>query len=462
MQGLGKHILAEFYGCDFEKLNDPELLKTASLDAVRRSGATIMSHHFKVFEPQGVSGVIVIAESHLSFHTWPEHGYAAVDYFTCGDRIDIHLAVDVLALALQPSHTERKVHWRGEELADEPHRPSVQHPQPDASAPSISSHAGAEEHWITEYQLCPDTQRRLVGYSYLASSKVIRERGMLQELAVAESPLYGRMLFIDGYLMTTERDEFVYHEMLAHVPMVLHPRPRRVLIIGGGDGGLLREVLRHRSVEHVDLVEIDASVIEVCRKCLPGHAVGFDDPRAHVHVQDGAAFAAAAERDRYDVVLVDSTDPVGPAKVLFEAPFFRALRRALTPEGVLAAQSLSPWIQARQQAAMYHELGLAWPHVLAYHATIPTYPGGQWTFAVATNGVADPTAVDRPRAAAIGQRCRYYTPELQVAAFHLPRFVRGNTVEVARAARDRVRQRPVEASGRPPSSAVDPESPPLG
>ncbi len=123
MQGLGKHVLAEFYGCDAERLNDPELLKAASIDAVQRSGATIMSHHFQTFEPQGVSGVIVIAESHLSFHTWPEHGYAAIDYFSCGDRIDIDLALDVMEAALQPGRTERILHHRGTELAGKPHRP---------------------------------------------------------------------------------------------------------------------------------------------------------------------------------------------------------------------------------------------------------------------------------------------------------------------------------------------------
>jgi S-adenosylmethionine decarboxylase len=123
MQGLGKHILAELYGCDFALLNDLEVLRPASLEAVRRSGATIMSHHFQTFEPQGVSGVIIIAESHLSFHTWPEHGYAAIDYFTCGDRIDIHLAVDVLVEALQPSRSERTLHWRGADLAGAQHCP---------------------------------------------------------------------------------------------------------------------------------------------------------------------------------------------------------------------------------------------------------------------------------------------------------------------------------------------------
>lgn len=439
MQGLGRHILAELYGCDFARLNDPELLRGASLEAVERSGATIMSHHFKSFEPQGVSGVIVIAESHLSFHTWPEHGYAAIDYFTCGDRIDIHLAVDIMAEALQPTHAERTLHWRGTELADEPHRPELAGEDLTPPRPQVTDHAADVEHWITEYHLDRHTQRRQLGMSYLATEKVVRERGLLQDIAVAQSPIYGRMLFIDGYLMTTEADEFVYHEMLAHVPLVLHPKPRRVLIIGGGDGGLLREVLRH-DLEHVDLVEIDEQVITISRRHLPGHTVGFGDPRVRLVIADGADFVQQAEPASYDVVLVDSTDPIGPAEVLFRAPFFRGLQRALTPAGLLASQSMSPWVQAGEQREMYGELGRVWPCVLAYQATVPTYPGGLWTFSCCSNQALDLTSFDRARANQVAGHCRCYTPELQVAAFHLPRYVIQNTVEIAQSRRDEALQ----------------------
>lgn len=125
MSGLGRHLLAELYGCSFERLDDLDLLTEVTLDAVARSGATILSHHFRRFQPQGVTGVVIIAESHLSLHTWPEHGYAGIDYFTCGDQIDIHLAVDLLEAALAPHHAERSLHWRGGELAGAPHRPGA-------------------------------------------------------------------------------------------------------------------------------------------------------------------------------------------------------------------------------------------------------------------------------------------------------------------------------------------------
>lgn len=438
MSGLGRHILAEFYGCEFEKLNDPELLKRVALDAVAQSGATIVSHHFKTFSPQGVSGVIVIAESHLSFHTWPEHGYAAVDYFTCGDRIDLHLAVDLLERALQPSHTDRKLHWRGSELSEEPYCPTCQvaSDAPDRGGASATEVASDQERWVTEYHLQLETQRRILGYQYLVTGEVASRKSAFQTITVAESPAYGRMMLIDGYMMTTERDEFVYHEMLGHVPLVHHALPRRVCIIGGGDGGLLREVLRHESVEQVDLVEIDEAVVQMSRAHLPTIGSRFDDPRAALHITDGAKFMAAAPEGRYDAVLVDSTDPIGPGRVLFEVPFFEAVRRALAPGGVVATQALSPWLQPVEQRALFGALGRVFPHVLAYHATVPTYPGGQWVFALAQVAAPDLTGRDRTRARTVALDCKYYTPELQLAAFHLPRFIAENTVDVARAVRE--------------------------
>lgn len=448
MQGLGRHLLADFYGCNPEQLNNVRFLSNLALDAVRRSGATIMSQNFQEFEPQGVSGVIIIAESHLSFHTWPEHGYVAVDYFTCGDTIDIQAAIDLMERGLKPSRSTRNLYERGTELGAVPYRPDPANEPPDPRAPRhrVMDEAGDVERWATEYHRDRASGRRMLGYQYLVGgSPLVHRRSACQDILVAESPAYGRMLFLDNMLMTTERDGFVYHEMLAHVPLLLHPEPRRVLVIGGGDGGLLGQVLKHQAVQHVELVEIDEEVIEVCRAHLPGSSAGFDDPRVRIHVQDGARFAARQPDNAYDVVLVDSTDPVGPGLVLFQAPFFRDIRRILGNNGVLAAQSLSPFLQRAEQQDMYRQLGSVWPHVLAYHATVPTYPGAMWTFALCSERSVDLTRFDRARARGIAESCRYYTPELQVAAFHLPRFVTESTVRVSQAARD-------EREGQPASS----------
>ncbi len=436
LNGLGRHILAELYDCDAELLNNPEFLKKLSLEAVERSGATIMSHHFKTFEPQGVSGVVVIAESHLAFHTWPEYGYMALDYFTCGENVDIQLAVDTIKKAVRAGRVEQDMHDRGQDLADRPHCPVpvVTKPEPSVLTGRPVQQAETVERWVTEHHLDPATQKPILGFDYLIEGNWSREQTEYQQAFVGKNPVYGTMLFLDGYLMLTERDEFVYHEMLAHVPMMLLRNPKRVLIIGGGDCGLALRVLEHDTVEHLDMVEIDGKVVELSRKHFPNLTTVTDDPRFHLHVGDGAAFVSKASEGSYDLVLVDSTDPIGPGKVLFEEPFYENIRRILTPGGLMAAQSLSPWVQRAEQREMYRNLGKVWPFVNAYHATVPTYPGGQWTFCLASSGPVDLTNFDRARADKISESCRYYTPQIQIAAFHLPKFVAENTTAAARAA----------------------------
>ncbi len=436
LNGLGRHILAELYDCDADLLNDPNFLKKLSLEAVERSGATIMSHHFKTFEPQGVSGVVVIAESHLSFHTWPEYGYMALDYFTCGENVDIQLAVDTIKKAVRAGRTQQVMHDRGQDLADRPHCPVpvLTRPEPSVLAGRPNQEAGAVERWVTEHHLDPATHKPILGFDYLMEGEWTREDTKFQQAFVGKNPVYGTMLFLDGYLMLTEKDEFVYHEMLAHVPMMLVKNPKRVLIIGGGDCGLALRVLEHDSVEHLDMVEIDGQVVELSRRHFPNLTAALDDPRFHLHVADGAKFVAQAPENSYDLVLVDSTDPIGPGKVLFETPFYENIRRILGQAGLMAGQSLSPWVQRDEQREMYANLGNVWPFVNAYHATVPTYPGGQWTFCLAGARPLDLTNFDRPRADRIAEHCRYYTPQIQIAAFHLPKFVAQNTTEVARTA----------------------------
>ena len=293
--------------------------------------------------------------------------------------------------------------------------------------------------WITEDYVLPGQQESSLRFSYKADRVLHRSQSAFQEVVVTEGGAYGRMLFLDGYMMTTERDEFVYHEMLSHVPaMIARSRGplRRVLIIGGGDGGLAREVLRHDSVEHVDMIEIDAEVIRVSQAFLPTIGAAFDDPRLHVKAEDGNAFIHAAEPGSYDLILIDSADPVGPGIVLFEPPFYEAVKSALTPHGIMAAQGMSPWLQREGQRFMFGNLGRVFGAVHAYVATIPTYPGGQWTFALCAAESVDPRAIDDEAATATTAGSHYYTAELHRAAFALPPFVRENTVDVARATRE--------------------------
>ncbi len=250
------------------------------------------------------------------------------------------------------------------------------------------------------------------------------ERSPYQQVDVYETASFGRVLVLDGLLQTTERDEFCYHEMLVHVPLLTMEAPRRVLIIGGGDGGSLRHALMHPSVERAVMCEIDERVVAVCRRWLPSVSAGaFDDPRAELVFDDGVAFVARSD-ERWDAVIVDSSDPVGPGVGLFRAPFYRRVREHLAPGGVLAIQACSPFFQPRELHDAYRNLREAFPEVRLYLGAVPTYPGTLWAYALAGESLTiDPEAARR-RAEERKLQTRYWSPELHGAAFALPALVR--------------------------------------
>jgi spermidine synthase len=241
-----------------------------------------------------------------------------------------------------------------------------------------------------------------------------------QHIQVAVSPLFGRMLILDDAVQTTERDEHVYHEMLVHLPLLTHPAPRRVLIIGGGDGGTLEEVLKH-PVEQATMVEIDRAVVDVSRAYLPGIAGGaFDDPRTQLLIADGIAFVRETA-ERFDAILVDSTDPKGPGVALFSEEFFAMCARVLTAGGILTMQSGSLLYQHDLLERVRRDLSAVFPLVIPYWAAVPAYPGTLWTFTLASRG-ADPRQVDREAAVRRSQGfgLRYYSADTHHAALSLP------------------------------------------
>ncbi|HSH43452.1 MAG TPA: polyamine aminopropyltransferase [Arenicellales bacterium] len=270
---------------------------------------------------------------------------------------------------------------------------------------------------------------------FLVDEVLYRNRTAHQDLVIFRNSEFGRVMALDGVVQTTEGDEFVYHEMLAHVPVVAHGRARRVLIIGGGDGGMLRETLRHRSVEHVTQVEIDAEVIETCRRYLPNHSAGaFDDPRAQIVIEDGLRFVSESA-DEFDVIISDSTDPVGPGEALYSSDFYAACRKRLRPGGVLVAQNGNIFTQLDEVRTTAARLAPLFADAAFYTAAIPTYIGGAMAFAWATDDPAlrrVPLETLQDRWDAAGIETRYYTPAIHQAAFALPRFVL-DAVEAARA-----------------------------
>jgi spermidine synthase len=243
-----------------------------------------------------------------------------------------------------------------------------------------------------------------------------------QRIDIVEADGFGRMLFNDGAVMLSERDEFVYHEMISHVPLFVAPHPRRVLVIGGGDGGTVREVLRHPSVEYCRLVEIDPLVLEGCRKHIPKTAASLDDPRVEVRVEDGVKHVAETS-DRFDVVLVDSSDPIGPAAPLFGPAFYADVRRVLADDGIVVSQAESAFYEIETQRGLLAILGRCFPRVHLYNYSNLTYPGGLWSFSFASKGDRCPIAdLDTRRLAACGIDFRYYGERQHRAAFVLPAF----------------------------------------
>ena len=247
-----------------------------------------------------------------------------------------------------------------------------------------------------------------------------------QHLLIFQNSDFGRVLILDGIVQCTERDEFIYHEMLAHVPIFAHGQAKNVLIIGGGDGGTLREVLRHRQAAQVTLVEIDGQLLDICREQLPNHHQGaFEDPRTRILIQDGIRFVKETS-EKFEVIISDATDPVGPGKALFTADFYAGCRRCLAPGGVLVTQNGVAFFQldevtgtARSLSGLFEDWGF-------YTAAVPTYVGGIMAFGWASD---DPslrqtslqTLKTRYKTAEIATR--YYTPEIHQASFVLPQYV---------------------------------------
>ncbi|SEA70973.1 spermidine synthase [Thalassobacillus cyri] len=271
--------------------------------------------------------------------------------------------------------------------------------------------------WFTE------KQTENFGITAKIKRSLHTEKTDFQQLDMLETEEWGNMLVLDDMVMTTQKDEFVYHEMVAHVPLFTHPNPKNVLVVGGGDGGVIREVLKHPEVEKATLVEIDGKVIEYSKEYLPEIAGKLEDSRVEVKVADGFMHIAESEDD-YDVIMVDSTEPVGPAVNLFSKGFYEGIAKALKSDGIFVAQTDNPWFKADLIRQVYSDVKETFPITRVYTANIPTYPSGLWTFTIGSKQY-DPLEVSEERFHAI--EAKYYTKELHKAAFALPKFVRDLT-----------------------------------
>jgi spermidine synthase len=267
-----------------------------------------------------------------------------------------------------------------------------------------------------------ELHKKILLLRYKLRGKLFSERSEFQKVEIVETEGFGRMLFNDGVAMLSERDEFVYHEMISHVPLFLHRGVERVLVVGGGDGGTVREVVRHSGVRHCRLVEIDAAVVEGCKRYLPQTAAALEDPRVEVSIADGVAFVAETD-ERYDVVVVDSTDPVGPAEALFGPRFYAGVARVLNDGGMVVSQAESPYFDIEQQEALLGILGGLFERTHIYNYATITYPGGLWSFTLAQKGDLCPIGdFDAGAVDCSGLDFNYYSAAVHNAAFVLPAF----------------------------------------
>jgi spermidine synthase len=421
MNSLGRHILVEYYECNPDILNDVMLIENSMVGAAKHAEATVINATFHHFSPFGVSGVVVIQESHLAIHTWPEYGYAAVDVFTCGDVVDPWDCYKFLKEAFQAKYASAMEMLRGQEGLLSKSTFDVDSFVADRGVPA--SIKNVRNVWFTERNETAAFSLRHKG------DRLFAGQSDFQKVEIFDTYAYGRLLTLDGMVMTTEKDEYVYHEMISHVAMQSHPNPKRVLIIGGGDGGVAREMLRYPGVEEVVMVEIDGMVIDASKEFLPEIAAEFGNPRLTLHVADGIEYVTNCPDGAFDVAIIDSTDPVGPAEGLFTDKFYRGVHRILKSDGLMVTQSESP----RFNTAVFREIFDCYrgiygqDKVSCYLAYIPTYPSGMWSFSFSSKGNYHPlNGFDAAKAEAFAtqHKLKYYNGDIHRAAFALPGFVK--------------------------------------
>ena len=407
MEGL--HLTADLAACrcDPSLLTDSARLADLCTTLTVGAGLTVVADRWHRFpdhagSPGGVTGMLLLAESHLAVHTWPELGGITLDVYVCNFSEDnsekARRLMSGLEDAFQPGRSRRQHLDRGG-------------PRADADRDEV---------------VLEDLNDHSV-YGFRFQRRLLYTRTRHQQLELLESTQLGRTLRLDGRFMTSEKDEFFYHEALVHPVALAHPFPERALILGGGDGGAAEEVLKHGSVEHVTLVDLDAEVIEVARRELADiHRGALDDPRVRILCEDGGLFVDTTE-DSFDLVLLDLTDPETPAGPLYTRAFMARLKRILAPGGAVVIHLGAPFFEAEQVRALIGSLQDTFRIVSPYGLHIPLY-GAYWGMAVASDDL-DPVSLsalelaDRLQRRAITD-LRYYNPPVHAGLFALPNFYR--------------------------------------
>lgn len=266
--------------------------------------------------------------------------------------------------------------------------------------------------WITE------THEDFYRLGLKIESILYRERSQYQEILLVQTKEFGTVMLLDGIFQTTEKDEFFYHEMIVHPSLCAHPSPKRVLIIGGGDGGCVREALKHHNLDQIVHVEIDEKVIEASLKYLPLHNPDPKNEKVETRIEDGIAFVKNT-KNKFDVVIIDSTDPIGPAVGLFQYDFYKSVYEVLNDDGIIVAQSESPLFNKKIIKSIHESLNKIFPIVKIYISPMPTYPSGLWSYTIASKN-ADPIYPVRT----VEEPTKYYSSDIHKSSFILPNFVK--------------------------------------
>ena len=267
--------------------------------------------------------------------------------------------------------------------------------------------------WLKEGQISD------AAMTYKIKETLVRKQTQYQDLAIVDTYSLGRMLVLDGIVQTTIKDEYVYHEMISHIPLFTHANPKKVLVVGGGDGGAIREILKHPSIEKAVLCEIDEDVVTECKKYLPEISFALDNPRCEVFIGDGIKYVHE-HKNEFDVVIVDSTDPFGAAEGLFGGSFYKEIYECLKEDGIFIAQTETPFYLPEVVKKVYDDAKAVFPITKLFMAAIPTYPSGYWSFTIGSKKYNPEEAV-LPES--LPFETRYYTPKLHKACFVLPKFV---------------------------------------
>lgn len=412
MQGL--HLTADLYGCQCEAslLVDADVLAGLCRQAIEKSGLTLVAEKFFTFpdwqgQPGGVTGAALLAESHLAVHTWPELDGVTLDVYVCNFSTDNSLKaeslLDDLIVAFAPRRQNTNRILRGSK-------------DPEGQSDELLLE------WLNEHS----------AYGFRATRRLETRRTPYQMIEVFDTPQWGKLFRLDGCYMTSERDEFFYHEPIVHVAAITHPSPRSALVIGGGDGGSSEELLKHPSMQRVVMAELDPEVVRVARQHLGAvHHGAFDDPRLHVEIGDGFThveqLAARPDGERFDLIVLDLTDPDTPARQLYTPGFFRLAKSVLAPGGALMLHIGSPVFNPERVRTLVSHLSGVFASVRPFGLYVPLY-GAYWGMACASDSL-DPLALDP---AAVEQRLSergiadldYYNGDVHRALFALPNFYR--------------------------------------